>query len=131
MRGGNAFVLRRAVRQSGLDRVLPELLARNTLVYDGFSAGACVMAPSMRGLETVDDPGVVPSGYDPTPVWEGLGLLLYAVAPHYRSDHPESEAVERLVRRFVDDHVLFRALHDGEAIVVDGERHEIVGRKAR
>ena len=131
VRGGNAYVLRRAMRQSGLDELLPELLARDALVYGGFSAGACVLAPSMRGLETMDDPGVVPLGYDPAPMWEGLDLLPYAIAPHYRSDHPESEAVERLVRRFIDDHVLFRALHDGEAIVVDGERHEIVSRKAR
>ena len=127
VRGGNAFVLRRAMRRSGLDEVLPELLARDAIVYGGFSAGACVLAPSMRGYETVDDPDAVPEGYDSATVWEGLGVLPYALAPHYRSDHPESAAVERLVQRFIDDHVLFRALRDGEAIVVDGERHEVVG----
>lgn len=127
VRGGNVFVLRRAMRQSGLDRLLPELLAGGRLVYGGFSAGTCVLAPSMRGLETVDDPHSAPAGYAREPVWEGLGVLPYAVAPHYRSDHPESEAVDRLVQRFVDDHVLFKALRDGEAIVVDGDRHDVVG----
>lgn len=89
VRGGNAFVLRRVLRQSGADQILPELLKEDRLVYGGFSAGVCVLAPSMRGLETVDDPTTVPEGYDPEPVWDGLGLLPYAVAPHYRSDHPE------------------------------------------
>ena len=131
VRGGNAFVLRRAMRQSGLDDLLPDFLARDALVYGGFSAGVCVLAPSMRGLETVDDPATVPEGYDPAPVWEGLSILPYAIAPHYRSEHPESEAVERLVQRFVDDHTLFRALRDGEAIVVDGNRHDVVGRLSR
>ena len=127
VRGGNVFVLRRAMRQSGFDELLPELLTQDALVYGGFSAGVCVLAPSMRGFETVDDPATVPSGYDPAPVWEGLGVLSYSVAPHYRSNHPESEAVDRLVQHFVEQHVLFRAIRDGEAIVVDGERHTVVG----
>jgi dipeptidase E len=127
VRGGNTFVLRRAFRQSGLDQILPEFLARDQIVYGGFSAAVAVLTPSLRGLELVDDPEGVPPGYEQETIWEGLNLLPYAVAPHYRSDHPESESVERLVQHFIDNHVLFRALRDGEAIVVDGERHSVVG----
>lgn len=126
VRGGNTFVLRRAFRLSGADEVLPELLREDALVYGGFSAAVALLTPTLRGLEIVDGPDVVPEGYPAEPVWEGLGLLPYAVAPHYRSDHPESEAVERLVQHYIDHHILFRAIRDGEAIVVDGEREGVV-----
>lgn len=129
VRGGNTFVLRRAFRQSGLDSILPPLLAEGTLVYGGFSAGAAVLTPSLRDLALVDEPEVVPEGYEPTPIWEGLGLVPYAIAPHYRSDHPESPAIEGLVGRFIDRHVLFRALRDGEAIVISGSSDRVVGRE--
>lgn len=126
VRGGNTFVLRRALRQSGADEVLPELLREDEIVYGGFSAAVAVLTPSLEGIELVDDPSAVPEGYEPAVVWEGLGVLPYAVAPHYRSDHPESESVERLVQYFIDHHILFRALRDGEAIVLDGDRDFVI-----
>src|SRR5690606_33351042 len=55
-RGGNTFVLRRALHLSGADRILTALLEEDAIVYGGHSAGACVLAPSLQGLEIVDDP---------------------------------------------------------------------------
>lgn len=126
-RGGNAFNLRRAFRQSGLDVLLPSLLAQDSLVYGGYSAGVVVLAPTLHDLEMVDDPEVILPGYEPEVIWDGLGVIPYSVAPHYRSDHPETEAIERLVQRWIDGHVLFKALRDGEAIVVDGESETVAG----
>lgn len=126
VRGGNTFVLRRAFRQSGADEVLPDLLRDDALVFGGFSAAVAILTPSLKGIEIVDDPHLVPAGYESDLVWEGLGLIPYAVAPHYRSEHPESESVERLVQHFIDNHVPFLALRDGEAIVVDGESESVV-----
>jgi dipeptidase E len=51
----------------------------------------------------------------------------YAIAPHYESDHPESAAVGRLVTHFIDEHIVFIALRDGQALVIDGEHQEVVG----
>ena len=126
VRGGNTFVLRRAFRQSGADE-LRELLARDAIVYGGYSAGVCVLAPSLRGLELVDDPNVVPDSYHEPVIWEGLAVLPYQILPHYFSDHPESEAMDTVLQRWLHEHVLFRALSDGEAIVVDGEKQMVVG----
>jgi dipeptidase E len=126
VRGGNTFVLRRAFRQSGLDEILPTLLANDAMVYGGFSAAVAVLTPSLEGVEIVDDPNLVPDRYDATCLRDGLGILPYRIAPHYRSDHPESERVERLVQYYIDRHVLFKAITDGEAIVIDGANHEIV-----
>ncbi|HEU0299354.1 MAG TPA: Type 1 glutamine amidotransferase-like domain-containing protein [Longimicrobium sp.] len=126
VRGGNAFVLRRAMQASGFDALVLDLLRRDGLVYAGYSACCAMLPPSLRGLELVDDPRADPPGYPADLVWEGLGILPYAIAPHYRSDHPESPDIERVVQYYIDHHVLFRALRDGEVIVVDGEREEIV-----
>jgi dipeptidase E len=122
LRGGNVFVLRYTLARSGADELVAELLKQDQLVYAGYSAGCCVLAPSLGGLELVDDPGAVRQTYGADPVWDGLGLLDYAIVPHYRSDHPESEAVELIVARYNAEGVPHRALRDGEAIVVDTSR---------
>jgi dipeptidase E len=115
--GGNAFVLRRAMRQSGFDDIITDLLDRDQIAYGGFSAGAIVAAPSLRGIELMDDPTEIPDGYDPTPVWDGLGLIDHAIVPHFRSPHPESAAAERAVRRLCELGMRYRALRDGDVIV--------------
>src|ERR1035438_5399933 len=60
VRGGNVFMLRQALHLSGGDTVMPDLLRRDTLAYAGYSAGSCVLAPSLRGLDAVDDAAAVP-----------------------------------------------------------------------
>ena len=59
LRGGNVFMLRYALFRSGGDVIFRDLLAADTLVYAGYSAGACVLSPSLRGLEAVDDAAAV------------------------------------------------------------------------
>ncbi len=88
VRGGHTFVLRRALRQSGADEAIVGLLREDRVVYGGFSAAVAVLGPSLRGVELVDGPDDPPEGYAPETVWEGLGVLPYGVAPHYKSDHP-------------------------------------------
>ncbi|MCF3120528.1 Type 1 glutamine amidotransferase-like domain-containing protein [Streptomyces arenae] len=129
VRGGNSFVLRRALRHSGADELLQELVAADSLVFGGYSAAAVVAGTTLRGVDGhVDDPDYVPAGYPAgPPLWDGLGWLPYAVAPHFRSDHPESAEIEKTVRRHIDHHEPFVALRDGQAIVVDGAETRVVG----
>ena len=123
--GGNAFLLRRAMRQSGFDAIAPGLIWAERLVYGGWSAGACVAAPSLRGLEAMDDPAVLAEGYDPEPVWEGLGLIDAAIVPHWRSDHPEADAAERCAAWMVANGVPHRTLRDGDVLIQNGESLEL------
>ncbi|WP_460960161.1 Type 1 glutamine amidotransferase-like domain-containing protein [Parasphingorhabdus pacifica] len=113
VRGGNVFALRAAMAVSGADAVLADLIASDTIVYAGYSAGCCVLSPSLHGLEMVDDPRVVDR-----PRWDGLGLLSYAFLPHYRSDHPESAAITLVAADYTERGVPFRALCDGEVVVI-------------
>src|SRR6266404_4017881 len=63
--GGNTFILRRAMAASGLDEILKKLLVENNILYGGWSAGACIAAPSLHGIEYGDrpQPDVVPDSY--------------------------------------------------------------------
>lgn len=126
VRGGNAFVLRRAFKQSGADKVVAELLAEDKVVYGGYSAGIDMLTPSLHGAELVDEPDIVPDGYHPDIIWDCLGLVPYAITPHYKSDHPESAAIDKSVEYLIDNHIPFIALRDGEAIVINGKNQEVV-----
>lgn len=127
VRGGNVFVLRRAFKQSGADIIIPELLKADAIVYGGYSAGVTIMQPHLHGIELVDDPTDIPEGYDEETIWDCLGLIPYCVAPHYKSDHPESADIDKLVECYIDKHIPFVALRDGQAIVIDEAMQRFVG----
>jgi dipeptidase E len=120
--GGNAFVLRKAAAASGFDRAVSELLGRDELVYGGYSAGACLLTPTLEGIELCDDPNDTPDGYEGLPhEVEGLGLLPFAVAPHFRSpEHPETAVIDEVVEWFLNQRIPFVALRDGDVIVQEG-----------
>jgi dipeptidase E len=115
--GGNTFVLRQAMKLSGFDKYLKALSSSDSHLYGGYSAGICLLAPSMRGLELVDDPAADP--YNCKTSYEGLGLIDYLPVPHYRSDHPESPAMEDVVKYLNEKGVNYVTLRDGDVIIED------------
>lgn len=117
VRGGNVFVLRKAFEQSGMDDWLVGQKGNKDLLYGGYSAGVCVLSPELRGLEIVDNPNTNVDGYKSETIWEGLGLIDFAFAPHYMSNHPEAEAVSRLVEYDKKNGIKYKALRDGEVII--------------
>lgn len=119
VRGGNTFILKRAFEKSGFDTVITEMLASDTIVYGGYSAGVVILAPTMHGLEIVDDPGVVPEGYEKEFEWNSLAILPYAIAVHYQSDHPESAGVEIEIQYYTDHGMPYQTLRDGEVLVIE------------
>ena len=126
VRGGNVFILRKAFKQSGFDEIITRLLNNDEIAYGGYSAGACVLAPSLHGIELVDPKDEICEGYEREVVWDGLNILGYAVAPHYDSDHPESNDIDKCITYFVDNHMLFKALRDVEVIVRDGYGEKVI-----
>jgi dipeptidase E len=113
--GGNAFVLRQAMRRSGFDLALRHL--ERPLTYVGWSAGACVCGSTLRGLELVDR---LPRGLEP--IWDGLGLVDFAIVPHYGSDPPLGREIDRVVAFWKAERTPYRALRDGETISVSRQR---------
>ncbi len=118
-------MLRRALKLSNFDTMILDYLERDAIAYGGFSAGMVMLTPTLYGVNLVDDPDVIPTGYDPAIIWECLGVIPYAIAPHYKSDHPESAATDDLIQYYIENHMPFKTLHDGEVIVIDGKREEI------
>jgi dipeptidase E len=117
--GGNTFVLRRAFAQSGLDKLLPRLLAGGA-VYGGFSAGSSVLAPTLRGIELDDDPNIIPEGYSQKIIWDGLNLIDFSIIPHF------TPASSDRVKYLENLGIKFETLRDGEAIIMkDGNMTKI------
>ena len=113
--GGNTFSLRLAMKYSGFDNYLKEQLDNDNFLYAGYSAGICVLAPTLIGLDIVDKP-INP--YDEKPViYEGLQILDYIPVPHYKSNHPESKLVDEVVSLFDKMKVNYKTLKDGEVII--------------
>lgn len=118
-RGGNAYLLRLAMARSGFDEVLKAKLENDhQFVYGGYSAGIVVLAPTMEGLDIVDDVTAEADGYDNSLRFKGLGILRYSVIPHFKSDHPESSAIDEVVSYLNKHHVGYKTLKDGEALVI-------------
>lgn len=117
VRGGNVFVLRQAMKMSGFDNILKNIL-KNDVLYGGFSAGICVLAPTLQGMDLIDDLTARPYGDQQEIVWDGLNILNYSIVPHYHSDHPESESANKVVEYMIENKLLFKVLRDGEVIVI-------------
>ncbi len=116
--GGNTFILRQAMKLSGFDIIFKELLNREDFVYSGYSAGICVLAPDFKALQIVDDPTDKPYEEQQETIWEGLGFLDYIILPHYKSNHPESPAIDKEVEYCRKKHIPFKTLRDGEVIII-------------
>jgi dipeptidase E len=131
IRGGNVFVLRCALAASTADNAIRALLTEDRLVYAGYSAGPCVLAPSLEGLEDVDDATAPLNTYGIPALMAGLGVLDRPVVPHVDSPaHPESEALDEVSRRYQAAGIPHLRLRDGQALVVEGAHSTLVGRPA-
>ena len=117
--GGNTFLLRRALRQSGLDDLVRRRVRDGSLLYAGWSAGAVVAGPSLVGADLMDDPNQIADRYRPEPIWEGLGLTPFVVIPHFDSDHAESALAAAMARLMAQKAIPYRVLRDGEVLIVD------------
>ena len=69
-------------------------------------------------FKIVDDIKYVKEIYNAEAVWNGLGILPYSIAPHYKSDHPESDLIDKLVEYFIKEKIPYKTLSDGDAIII-------------
>jgi len=119
--GGNTFVLRRAYSESGMDTWLQQQKGNKEFVYAGYSAGICVLSGDLKNVELMDQPNIDPEGYKPGVIMEGVGIVDFAIVPHFESNHPETEAASRQAGFLVSNGVDHRALRDGEVIIMEIE----------
>jgi dipeptidase E len=77
--GGNTFILTRALRYSGADKVLYDWVRQNKIAFGGSSAGSIIATPSLHGSELGDFPDVTPEGYKQETIWDGLDFVSYYI----------------------------------------------------
>lgn len=121
--GGNSFLLRYVMRQSGFDTIIKELLQKNEIVYAGFSAGIVVLGETMRGIELADEVKYVKKIYNAEPVWDGIGILPYNLLPHYKcpTNPVKAELIDKVVDFYTEQRMPYKTLCDGNAIVINGD----------
>jgi len=115
--GGNTFLLRKAMHLSGLDRLILGKIDDEHFLYGGYSAGICILSPSLRGIHLADEPEAQSNGYEHPTIWEGLCVIDYYIVPHYRCDHFESKSMEAVVDYYRENGLPYRAIPDGEVIL--------------
>lgn len=117
--GGNTFVLRKAYKESGLDKWLLSQRENPNFTYAGYSAGVCVLTRDLRNIELMDNPNISPEGYKSEVIYNGLGLIDFAIVPHFKSNHPETEAANNQVEYLIKNNVEYKTLSDGEVLITN------------
>jgi len=115
--GGNVFVLRQAMKLSGLDEILKEL-PDSDFLYSGYSAAGCVLAPSLKGMDIVD-PLDTPYEKQKEIIWDGLGFVDFRFMPHWDSNHPESADIDKEIAYCKENNIPYKAIRDGEVIIIE------------
>jgi dipeptidase E len=128
--GGNVFVLRQAMRLSGLDHFICSSPDRDGFTYGGYSAACCVLSPTLKPFARVDDPTARPYAEAIETIWDGLGVLDFAFMPHFQSNHSESDLIEAEVAFCVDNNLAYRTFRDGEVLVIERGQERIVAAAA-
>lgn len=126
--GGNTFILRRALRQSGLELLLGDWVRQNKVVLGGESAGALIVGPTLDGSQmedTSDSPDFVPKGYNKKIIWEGLDYINYVPVPHYK-DEDYGPAIDRYLEYLNSRLIPYKVMTNDQVIVVDGTKMEFL-----
>ncbi len=111
--GGNTFVLRYEMKQSGFEEIIQQLLDKG-IVYGGDSAGALVAGKSIAGIEDADEPQ-----FAREIVKEGLNLVPFFILPHV--DNPEFIDVVPTFKNLHHDNII--ELKDSQAVIFNGDPH--------
>lgn len=117
--GGNTFYLLKAVRESGFDTVIKELIEKG-VVYIGASAGSYIACPTIE-VSTWKRPGEEKERFGVTDL-AGMNLVPFLIKAHYQ---PEQK--ELLKEKISQAKYPTRILCDGQAILVEGDNYTLVG----
>jgi dipeptidase E len=64
------------MKETGVEDII-KTFVRKGIVYSGWSAGACIVGPTLRFAETMDDPSQVPEV-----IYDGINIIDKVVIPH-------------------------------------------------
>ena len=115
MEGGNTYYLLKAVKESGFDKILKDLLDKG-VVYVGTSAGSSIVGP------TIEFSSHIPKEATSEEL-KSLNLVPFLIKSHY-TDDKRGEYVDRIKTLEYP----IKILRDGQGILVDAEKYTFVGK---
>jgi dipeptidase E len=116
----NVFVLNQAFKLSWFWKIMQEYEKQNKdFIYSWYSAGWCVLSPSMKWYHIVDDANYFPYPEIKEQIWEWIWLIDYNFSPHYKSEHPESKLVDEEIKYCIENKILFKAVRDWEVVIIE------------
>lgn len=127
IRGGNVFVLRRAMEAANFDKEVLPLIKDGKIAYGGYSAGVIIACKDLWASEIIDDIYSVPSNYPCmiTPS-KGLGLIDYYLVPHYDSTEEWAINVVKYVDMLKKKKKKYLTLCEGEVYYCDGINEGVI-----
>jgi len=115
--GGNTFYLLKAVRESGFDKVIKEMIEKG-VPYIGSSAGSYIACP------TIEMATWKPKQKDRFGVTDftAMNVVPFLIVAHYKPEYDEI-----LKEKISETQYQTRILQDGQAILVEGDNYKLVG----
>lgn len=115
--GGNTFYLLKAVKKSGFDKIIVELLERD-IIYVGSSAGAYIMCPTIEISTWIK------------PIWPKFGVNDYSaigLVPFIFKAHYTKDLKSLLKQKAAKSDFPIRLLKDGQAFLVENDKISLIG----
>jgi dipeptidase E len=112
--GGNTFYLLKAMKVSGFDKMLMELI-KDGKVYIGTSAGAAVMGISIKSSSGIPE-------NTPEDVTNGLGIVPFVIKAHYTE-----EKNDMYKEKTKDLKYPVKFLRDGQGFLVEDDKYTFIG----
>ena len=116
--GGNVFVLRKAMKRSGLDTLITGNALPEHFVYGGYSAGCCVLSHTLEAYQEASKTNERPHEEQADTIWEGLGVLECAFMPHFKSDHAESTSIHKEIRYSFENNIPYKTFRDADVLII-------------
>lgn len=117
VQGGNTFYLLKCVRESSFDKVVKELIDKG-VIYIGVSAGSYIACPTIETAHWKRQDKNIVGLKDLT----ALNLVPFLLFVHYKPEH-----LEILKEEIPKTKYPVRVLLDGQAILVQDDKIELVG----
>ena len=120
VRWGSAFILNRAMIESGFNKVGVEMIRQSKIVYAWYSAALIVATTNLSGTELVDNPMIIPNGYSKNinPFF-GLGLFDFYLIPHIDSREEWAKNIPLCVKKLQEKNSKVVTLKDWEVFIVN------------
>lgn len=117
--GGNTFILRKAMKLSGFDKLLCKYMSNHDYIYAGYSAGSCVLSKKIEPISFLDNPEEDPYDSGLLPIHEGIGFINETIIPHFETNPKYAEHISKAIKFCEQNEIKYITLRDGETIVLD------------